>query len=45
MKNGVVSEAAVASACEDVLKKGRTSHELYTKLVTNLVERLESGAL
>lgn len=45
VKDSVVSEAAVSSACENVLQKGRTNHELYTKLVMSLVERLESGAL
>lgn len=45
VKDNVVTEAAVSSACENVLKKGRTNHELYTKLVMSLVEHLESGAL
>lgn len=45
VKDSVVSEAAVSSACENVLKKGRTNHELYTKLVMSLVDHLESGAL
>ncbi|XP_050688195.1 proteasome activator complex subunit 4-like isoform X2 [Eriocheir sinensis] len=45
VKDNVVTEAVVSSACENVLKKGRTNHELYTKLVMSLVEHLESGAL
>lgn len=43
--DSVVSEAAAASAHENVLKRGKNNHELYTKLVISLVEHLESGAL
>lgn len=45
VKDSVVTVAALSSACDNVLKKGKTNHELYTKLITSLVEHLESGAL
>lgn len=45
VKDSIVTKDAVSSACENVLAKGKTNHELYTKLVTSLVEHLESGAL